>query len=573
MKPEFFDRSELTRRLWQFRREFLWVGVFSFFANVLMLTPTVYMLQVYDRVFKSQNELTLLFVTIVMVLFFGVMAFAEWLRSRLLVRAGIRLDEGLSSLVFNASFDAYLKRAGSNPASPLSDLAMLRQFFTGSGIISFFDIPWTPIYIGVTFLLHPYLGVLSIVFAAVQLLITFRSHRLTVREIEKASNEGLESDQFLQGKLRNIEPVHAMGMIANLRQRWHEHYDKALALQALSHEQQSRQQAFVKFVRYSMQSLTLGAGALLVIDGRMSPGGMIAANVLMARALTPLDLVVATWKQFIQSRMAFERLEKLLDDHPERAPGSVFPEPKGELRLEGLSALVEGRPTPVLNSLDATFPAGKVIVVLGPSGSGKSTLARCLVGVWPETEGRVLLDGVSIDSWDRLALGRHIGYLPQDIELFDGTIADNIARFAPVDSGKVVEAAMKTGIHEMILRLPRGYDTEIGEAGSMLSGGQRQRIGLARALYDNPAVVVLDEPNANLDDAGDRSLASAVGELREKGKTVFLISHRMNVVTIADMILVLRNGNIVNYGLSQDVLAAIRPQQVPLRPSAPLTQP
>ena len=559
MKPDFFDRSVLSRQLWTFRREFVWVGIFSLIANVLMLTPTIYMLQVYGRVMKSGSELTLLMVTLFLVFFYGIMAFAEWIRSRLLVRVGVRLDEALNSLVFNASFKAYLNRGKHNVTEAFSDLTNIRQFLTANGMIAFFDTPWTPIYIAVIFLLSPFLGWLSILFAVIQLGLTWQSHRLSTKEIQSAAEAGNDSYRYVQSKLRNIEPVHAMGMEGNLQERWFRLHDTSLAKAEQSLDRQHRQQSFGKFVRYTMQSLTLGAGALMVIEGKMAAGSMIAANVLMSKALQPLDLVVATWKPFVQSKTAFGRLEKLLEDFPERHPGTKHQDPLGEVRLEALTASVEGRDTPILHELNAVFPAGRVTVVVGPSGSGKSTLARCVVGVWPKREGRLLIDGEPIESWDRTELGPHIGYLPQDIELFDGTIAENIARFAEVDSEKVIEAAKRTGIHEMILHFPHGYDTQIGEAGGMLSGGQRQRLGLARAMYGNPAILVLDEPNANLDDAGERSLLEAVVNLRNSGKTVILITHRPNVLGAADLLVVMQGGRIVHCGPRDEVLAAMRP--------------
>jgi len=562
MKKGFMNRSELMRRLLVFKQEFFWVGVFSFIANVLMLTPTLYMLQVYDRVLASRSELTLVVLTVFLVLFFSVMAFSEWLRSRLLVRVGVKLDDVLNSPVFNASFEAFLKRAGRNPVEAFSDLTAIRQFLTGNGIIAFFDVPWTPVYIGVIFLLSPFLGGLSILFACIQLLITWISHRVSVSGIECAAKAGRDSNAYVQSKLRNIEPVHAMGMVGNLEKHWLRFHEGALAKNDESQQKQQSLQAFTKFMRYTMQSLTLGAGALLVIEGKMSPGGMIAANVLMSRALQPLDILVATWKQFVQTRVSFSRLEQLMQEFPQRQAGVPQGEPQGELEIAGLAARVQGREDPILHGLDARVPAGSITVVIGPSGSGKSTLARCLVGVWPDVEGRVLLGGKSLDSWHRSELGRHIGYLPQDIELFEGTIAENIARFSCIDPDKVIDAATRTGIHEMILRFPKGYDTEIGEAGSLLSGGQRQRIGLARALYDNPVLIVLDEPNANLDDAGDRSLLQAVLERKTSGATVILISHRMNVLSIADQILVMNHGRIAQYGPRETVLAELKKRSV-----------
>lgn len=557
MKPSFFDRSPLARHLWAFRREFLWVGIFSFFANVLMLTPTMYMLQIYDRVFKSQSEMTLLAITLVMVLFYGVMATAEWLRSRLLVRGGVRMDETLNSLVFDASFERHLKESGKNPTEAFSDLTTIRQFLTGNGIFAFFDTPWIPINIAVIFMLSPFLGWLSILFAGIQIAVAWLTHRHTIGDIEGASEAQATSSIYIQGKLRNIEPIHSMGMLPNLRERWLDYYERALSASAGVNHKQHKMQAISKFVRYAMQSLTLGAGALMVLKGEMGTGGMIAANVLMSRALQPLDLAMVIWKPFIQARDAFRRTERLLSENPPRNGSTEVPQLQGEVRLEGLVARAPGRPDPILHGLDAVVPAGKVVAVLGPSGSGKSTLARCLVGAWPDVDGKVLFDGTPIDSLDREALGPHIGYLPQDIELFEGTIAENISRFSSIDPDKVIDASRRTGIHDMLLRFPKGYDTEIGEAGSMLSGGQRQRLGLARAIYGNPEVVVLDEPNANLDDVGERALVQAVADLRNRGCTVFLITHRPSILGVADMMMMVSEGRIAHFGTRDEVVGLL----------------
>jgi ATP-binding cassette subfamily C exporter for protease/lipase len=316
--------------------------------------------------------------------------------------------------------------------------------------------------------------------------------------------------------------------------------------------------AVVKFVRYTQQSLSLGAGALLAIQGEITLGSMIAANVLMSRASQPIETIVLTWPAFLSARSAFRRIGSMLEAHPEEAPGRQRDPLVGEVVLQGLVATAPNREQPILNGLDAKFPAGQVTVIIGPSGSGKSTLARALIGIWPHTEGRVLLDGHPLESWDRATLGPQIGYLPQDIELFDGTIAENIARFGPVDSIHVIDAARRTGMHDMILRMPSGYNTRIGEAGSMLSGGQRQRIALARALYGAPQLIVLDEPNSNLDDAGDAALQKAIQDLKERGRTLFVISHRLNVLALAHRVLLMDNGVIAADGSPDAVLATLR---------------
>jgi len=557
MTSAFFRRSDLTASLWLFRREFLMAGLFSAVANLLMLTPTVYMLQVYDRVLVSYNELTLAAISLICLFLLGVMGVCEWTRSRVLTRAGVRLDEQLGTKVFNASFRARLGSAGASPARAFSDLLQLRQFVTGQGVFAFFDAPWAPLYIAVIFLLHPLLGVLAIVFALLQAGLAWFGHRRTVAPAEAAAQAASDLNLYLQGKLRNSEVLEAMGMVENLRHRWRERHRQFLARNAVAQAASNRVMAWSKFIRYSQQSLALGAGALLVIDGQLTVGGMLAGSVLMSRALAPIDLMVGSWRGFVGARAAFERLEQLLREFPDRADLRSPATPSGELTLRNVTAQAPGRSAPILQNIDFSIPPGTVVAILGPSGAGKSTLARVMVGIWPGVAGEVLLDGTPIASWDRAALGPHLGYLPQDVELFDGTIAENIARFSAIDAPKVIDAARCTGLHDIILRFPNGYDTAVGEAGGMLSGGLRQRIGLARAVYGNPALVVLDEPNANLDDAGEAALARTVRLLKAKGTSVFLITHRPGLIGAADWLLLLSDGQLVASGPRADVAATL----------------
>ena len=559
--PDFFKRSELTSTLWSFRREFLIVGAFSMIANVLMLSPTLYMLQVYDRVLASQSELTLVAMSLLTLLLFAIMGFAEWMRSRLLVRSGVRLDEQLSTQVFNASFEAHLSQSGTAPSRAFGDLIQIRQFLTGNGIFAFFDAPWAPIYMVVLFFLHPWLGVLGIIFAVIQAALAWFGHRHTLEPSEAAAKANAEAGNFLQSKLRNAEVLESMGMIRNLQTRWAERHQRSLQRSSEAQHLTHRITAVSKFIRYTQQSLALGAGALLVIDGQLSPGGMIAANVLMTRALAPIDMIVGSWRQFIGMRAAFARLEQLLIEYPPRDPAFKRVSPTGAITLRQIFASAPGRSMPILQNINLSVPAGTVTAVLGPSGSGKSTLARVLVGIWPDISGDVLLDNLPVAGWNRIELGPHVGYLPQDVELLEGSIADNIARFGEVDPAQVIEAAQSAGLHDMILRFPKGYDTPIGEAGNLLSGGQRQRIGLARAIYGNPMLVVLDEPNANLDDAGEAALFKTVQELKAKGKTVFLITHRPGAVAVADRILMLRDGQVQADGPRDAVIAALQAAQ------------
>ncbi len=567
-KPGFFARSELTSTLWAFRREFLVVGLFSMVANLLMLTPTLYMLQVYDRVLASGSEMTLLAVSLVALFLFMVMALAEWSRSRVLVRAGVRLDQQLSTRVFNASFEASLNESGASPARAFTDLTMIRQFLTGNGIFAFFDTPWVPIYIGVLFLMHPYLGWLAIVFALIQAALAWLGHRQTVAPSEAANEAQGDVQQYLQSKLRNAEVLESMGMFGNLRQRWSLRHQGFMALNADAQGIVHRITAYSKVIRYSQQSLALGAGALLVINGEISPGAMIASNVLTTRALAPIDQLVSTWRAFLGARSAFERLERLLGDFPERDPALSRVPPTGQLTLREVSAVAEGREEPILKQITLEVEPGTVTAVLGPSGSGKSTLARVMVGIWPQVSGEVLLDERPLSGWSRTELGPHIGYLPQDVELFDGTIAENICRFSEVNSDKIIAAARMAGLHEMILRFPKGYDTPMGEAGNLLSGGQRQRIGLARAVYGEPALIVLDEPNSNLDEAGEIALVSALRELKTRGKAVVMVTHRTGSIMAADRLVILRNGRIQMDGPRDRVLEALK-ATVPATTPAP----
>jgi ATP-binding cassette subfamily C exporter for protease/lipase len=576
-KPHFLGQGELATALWALRREFTVVGLFSMVANVLLLSPTLYMLQIYDRVLVSQSELTLMAVSLITLFFLTVMAISEWSRSRLLVRAGVRLDECLSTRVFNASFEAYLNPLGVNPGRAFGDLTTVRQFITGHSIFTFFDAPWAPVYITVLFFLHPWLGIMAIGFSMVQATLAWWGHHRTVLPSEDATKAQSEAISYLQSKLRNSEVVEAMGMLGNLRQRWQERHEASVQKSRQVQGLNQRLAAWSKFVRYSQQSLVLGVGALLVIDGQLSPGGMIAANVLMARALAPIDQLVSTWRSFIDARTAFERLAALLKRHPERDAVAAQVPPDGEITLQEVYAIAPGRSAPILKGICLNAHPGSINVVLGPSGSGKSTLARVLVGIWPEVAGEVLLDGRPLREWDRAELGPHIGYLPQDIELLDGTIAENISRFREVNSEAVIAATQLAGLHETILGFPNGYDTSIGEAGQLLSGGQRQRIGLARAIYGKPILVVLDEPNANLDAAGEEALLNTVRELRTLGRTVFLITHRPDAIAVADRVLLLRDGEVRMNSSREAFLAALqaarqqpRNRATPTSPLAPL---
>jgi len=543
--PEIFQRSELGRAIWGFKREFVWVGIFSLFANVLMIAPTLYMLQVFDRVMISRSEITLLVLTLVVLLFFGMMAFAEWVRSRLLVRSGVKFDERLNSLVFRATFDSRLRSGKADASDAFSNLTQIRQFATGVGIFAFFDAPFTPIYLAVLFMMHPVLGYTSMFFIVVLISIAFLGSRFTDPHHEKTMKASQESGSFLGMKLRNSELVESLGMLQNLRRLWMLRHENFLGLQELSQTRMHQLQAVTKFVRYTQQSIVLAVGAWLVIHGDLSPASMVAANMLMANALRPVDTLVTAWQGFVMAKKSYFDLEALLEKFPPKNENSEPTEFKGTIKVQNLSATAPSREKPILQNINGEFNSGEVIAITGPSGAGKSTLIRCLLGIWPNYTGQVLLDGQDLNTIFRDEIGPMIGYLPQTIELFDGTIAQNISRFGPLESELVIAASKNVGIHEMILRFPKGYDTPMGEAGGLLSGGQRQRVGLARAIYGNPKLLFLDEPNANLDDAGEAALSVAIQHMRNAGSTVFMVIHQKNILKVATRQLVIQEGKLI----------------------------
>ncbi|RYZ13020.1 MAG: type I secretion system permease/ATPase [Comamonadaceae bacterium] len=558
----------------RFRREIAVVALFSFVTNLLMLAPTLYMLQVYDRVLVSRSTLTLLAVSLITLFLLAIVAFSEWSRSRVLVRLGVRLNELMAERVFRASFAA--AQAGRTAGKPLYDLNELRQFLTGTGILAFFDTPWTPIYIGVLFLLHPALGCLAIFFAILQGCVAMYSHRKGVAPQQAVGQSQAAAMNFVAAKVRNAESITALGMVGNLGRRWMGYHQAAMQKAREAQNTQMRMTGFSKWLRYSQQSLGLGMGALLVIDGQLSAGAMIAANVLMSRSLAPIDQLSGSWRAYLSARGTYQRLTALLAEHDQAPDATGHTEsPRGEIRMDDVQVAATPGGTTILHGVSMRLPAGKVTLLTGPSGSGKSTLARALLGVWPVAAGTVHWGDRLLTDWSAEGRGPCVGYLPQDVELFAGNIAENICRLTEVDSEKVVEAARTADLHEVVLRLPKGYDTPIGEAGALLSAGQRQRLGLARAVYGKPSLVVLDEPNANLDDAGEAALMRCILRLKNAGVAILVISHRSGVKAAADQIVTLVNGRIESIvqtpqaSPAAQAAAALRPLAAAMPPGAP----
>lgn len=556
---KFLDqKTEIGQVLLAFKRTFWTVGAFSAIINLLMLVPSLYMLQVYDRVLASQNEITLLMLTLLMLGAYLFMGGLEVIRSFVLVRVGARFDMMLNKRVYTASFEQNLKQAGGNAGQALNDLTNLRQFLTGNALFAFFDAPWFPIYLIVIFMFEPSLGLFALGGTMVLMVLAYVNERVTKQPLSEANTMAISASTLATNNLRNAEVIESMGMLPNLISRWFKMHGKFLNLQADASQKAGTIGAATKFVQTALQSLVLGLGALLVLEQKITPGMMIAASILVGRTLAPVQQVIGVWKTWASTRSAYERLTKLLEANPARPAGMALPAPKGVLTLEGVTAAPPGMRNPIVKNVSFGIGPGDVLGVLGPSGSGKSTLARLLVGVWPSMMGKVRLDGADIYSWNKAELGPHLGYLPQDIELFGGTVSENIARFGEVDAEKVVQAAKRAGVHDMILHFPEGYDTQLGDGGAGLSGGQKQRIGLARAMYGDPSLIVLDEPNSNLDDAGEGALVAAVNDLRQRGKTIILITHRTSIIGATTKLLLMREGAVHMFGPTGQVLAALQ---------------
>ncbi|MDK8262870.1 type I secretion system permease/ATPase [Pseudomonas oryzihabitans] len=544
------------------KRAFLAVAFFSLFINVLLLVPSFYMLEVYDRVVSSRSTTTLLMLTLIMTVLMCTYGALEWIRSRIMIRVSTRLDLMLGDRVFNAGFKQALYTNGIGASSQtMGDLTGLRQFLTGSGLFAFFDIPWIPIYMGIMFFFHPWFGYLTVFGAVIAVLLAVANEKLTGKKLLDANRENGAALSLAGISLRNAEAISSMGMLPNLLRRWKVRSYKVLDLQGRASESGGAISSISRTWRILLQSFVLGIGAYLVIHNEVTPGLMTAASLLMGRALAPIDQMIGNWRGFVAARGQYARLNQVLDQIPSDPERMELPTPKGDLSVEQIVVTPPGGHVPVIKGISFRAPPGASVGILGSSAAGKSTLARALLGIWPAQSGKVRLDGADMFHLDRAAVGPHLGYLPQDIELFDGTIAENIARFGKVDATKVFEAAQAAGVHDMILRLPQGYDTLIGAHGGVLSGGQRQRVGLARALYGDPKLVVLDEPNSNLDDVGERALGEALIKLKQKGTTLFIITHRVSALAYVDNLMVLSEGQIVMSGARDQVLAQLKAQQ------------
>lgn len=551
-KPNFIAEAFRSTRAGFFTAIF-----FSFFINILAFVGPMYMLQIYDRVITSRNTTTLIALTLIAAFLLIVYASLEKIRSAILVRLGILFSTLARSHLFDAVLRGNLLQPGRGHTQALRDLDTIREFLTGSGLISFCDAPWVPIFVAGCFILHPWYGYIATAGAVLIFCFAIANELLTRGHLKAASTNAVAAGSYAAATFRNAEVLHAMGMLSGLRHRWLKRQDEGLLLQAAASDRAGHLVAASKFTRAFLQVAILGTGAYLSIEHKSTPGAMIAASIIMGRALAPVEIAVANWKGFVATRSAYDRIKTLLGILPEEIDKMPLPAPEGHLSVENVIAVPPGAKDPVLRGVSFTMRPGEVLGILGPSAAGKSSLARVLVGVWPTSIGKVRVDGAELKHWDPERLGKHIGYLPQDVELFSGTIAENIARFGDQDEEKIIAAARMAGVHDMVQAMPLGYNSQIGEGGLALSGGQRQRIGLARALYDRPAYVILDEPNASLDADGEAALLSAIQQLRQDGSTVVLITHKTNILATVDKILVLSHGQVAGLGSRDEMLAKL----------------
>lgn len=554
-----FPRSDLVEALALCKGAFISAAGFSLVINLLQLVPTIYMLQLYDRVVPTGNLSTLTMLTLILMVLFITQGILEWVRSQILVRVSTRLEVLLSDRLYKVAYKLALYSSGQRASTqPLDDLTALRQFLTGNGLFAFFDAPWVPIYLGVMFIFHPWYGWAAVATAILLVIVAVTQEKATNSLLSEANNAAAVGRNLMNKNLRNAEVLEAMGMLPNIQKRWVKSVHKVLDSQAIASSRAGLISTLSKLIRLSSQSLILALGAYLVIANEITSGLMIAGSILLGRALAPIDIVIGSWKGFISARGQYRRLNELLLQVPAETPKMSLPAPQGNFQLEAAVITPPGAKSPVIKGLSITIPKGDVVGVIGASGAGKSTLARGLLGIWPTSSGKIRLDGAEVFTWNRHELGPNIGYLPQDIELFEGTISENIARFGEVNPETVVAAAQIADVHDLILRLPEGYNTFIGANGGNLSGGQRQRIGLARALYGNPSIVVLDEPNSNLDEQGELALGRAIQQMKQNQTTVIVITHRNNVLANVDKLLVLNDGQLSVYGPKDQVIAHLQ---------------
>ena len=545
------------------KRSFMAVFVFSFFANMLMLTPMFYMINVFDKAVGTGSFPTLISLAIIAGFLYVIMALMEWSRSRVLVFVGSRLDHVLAPRIYDLCFtsEAGVIGAKGMGAQPLSDLNNLRQFLAGSTLTAIFDLPWLPVYLVVMVLFHPVLALVSLICMAIMFVLALANQRATTQRLQDANNGAGLISQQTQRNLRNAEVAAAMGMTSALTAIWRGQQNDVLNLQEEASNAAGGYAAAIKTLSVAMQSAAITTGAVLAMQQAISPGVMIGAALLIGRSLSPIQAAVMGWRGLVDARQQYSRLNQLLEAFPPSEERMTLPPIQGQISAQKVVVVPPGSKQPTLADINFSIPAGATVMVLGASAAGKSTLVRTILGIWPTAQGAMRIDGADAAKYDRDELGPQIGYLPQDIELFDGTVAENIGRFAEVDAEAIVQAATDAAIHEMILALPDGYDTVITAQKGLLSPGQRQRIALARAIYKRPKLVVLDEPNSNLDEIGEQALNNAIKILKAAGSTLVLVSHRQTALPLVDYLIIMEAGRIKEQGPKSDVLSRFKKAQ------------
>lgn len=557
------SKTPLAEAYGKFRSVFGATVLFSFFSNILMFIGPLYMLQVYDRVLASRNELTLVMISAIAIALLVTYGLLEFIRSKLLVRAGLQFDDMLANPAFNRVIRHQLANPNAGAHATLQDVDRVREFMTGQGILAFFDAPWVPLFLALCFAFHPWLGLVATVGAVLIFILALANEFATRKLLQEAGSASQGATHFVTTTVQNAEVIRALGMEKQLTKRWSNQHDEVLGKQAKASGRAGGIMASTKFVRMSLQIAILGTGAYLAIQQQISPGIMIAASIVMGRALAPVEQAVGQWKQFVGARSAHKRLTQVfaaLGDEEERME---LPTPKGNLVVQSLVATApaakpgaSGSKPAILKGVSFSINQGEVLAVIGPSGSGKSTLVRHLVGAMQPASGAVRMDGTELHHWDPDQLGRQMGYMPQDVKLFRGSVAENIARFVEnAEDNEIVAAAQLSGAHEMIQTLGEGYDSDVGDGGQSLSGGQRQRVGLARAVFRNPSLIVLDEPNSNLDAHGEQALAACIQEMKKRGKTVVLVTHKANLLALTDKTLMLVGGQVEKFGSTREMFA------------------
>ncbi|KID55555.1 peptidase [Pseudoalteromonas luteoviolacea] len=558
MKPFTAPNEALKQALSKQKRSLIHVAGFSAVINLLMLIPAIYMLQVYDRVLSSSNLDTLLMISLIVAGFFMLMGALEWIRSRVLIGISESFNNDLHARVFDAVYQHQLKAGNANPSQLINDLNQVRQFMTGTAVFAFFDAPWAPLFLLLLFFFHPILGTIALVGTVILFILALLNEVWAKKPLQASSSATANATRLASGIINNAEVAHAMGMQHSLQSRWQAQHQASISHQSEASNLSSVLTAISKILRLALQSVILGAGAWLAVDGQITAGMMIAGSIMAGRMLSPVEQLVGAFKQWQSVKLSRQRLDALLHQYPAQEVGLDLPAPNGKLTVENATLIPPMSHTPVLNNINFELNAGEVLAIIGPSGAGKSSIARLITGIWAPRAGTVRLDGADIFQWNKQSLGPHLGYLPQDVGLFAGTIRENIARFGSMDDEAIIKAARLAGVHDMILKLPKGYNTVLGESGMGLSGGEKQRIGLARALYGNPKLVILDEANSNLDDAGEAALAITIKTLKQSGCSVIFITHRASILGLSDKILLLNKGNMQAFGPRENVLGAMQ---------------